>query len=222
MWNLIAAPETRVFGVAVVLMIMLGVVEILALFLGGINDWIDGLLPEGLTDPAHPEIGLDGADAGAVVRFLSWLYVGRIPLLMLLVLFLAVFGLTGYVIQGLFAGISGFYLPAWMAASAAWLLALPLTNRSAAALYRIMPKDETDAIAEDELIGRVGTVVIGTARAGQAAEVRVKDRHGKQHYVMAEADGADELPQGSAVLLVSSRGEGVFKAIANPSGSLTD
>lgn len=220
MWNIITAPQSQVFSVAIILMFLLGIVEILALALGGINDWIDGLLPESLTEPTHPEWGLDGAE-GALVRFLSWLYVGRIPILMLLVLFLAVFGLTGYVIQGIFAGIFGFFLPSWIAAPLAWAASLPLVHKSAAAIYPIMPKDETDAIAEDELIGRVGTVVIGTARAGQAAEVRVKDRHGKQHYVMAEADGADELPQGSTVLLVSREGN-VFKAIANPSGSLVD
>lgn len=71
--------------------------ETLSLVLGGISDWLDGLLPDSLTEPAHVEIGLDGADAGALMRFLSWLYVCKIPLLM--VVFLAVFGLLGYILQ---------------------------------------------------------------------------------------------------------------------------
>lgn len=220
MWDLISAPETRIFGIAIMLMVLLGIVEILSLFLGGINEWIDGILPEDLTDPAHPEAGLDGAQ-GAVVRFLSWLYVGRIPLLMLVVVFLAVYGLAGYLVQGIIRPIFGAYLNGWLAAVAVWFISLPLVNRAAAALYPILPKDETDAIAEDELVGRVGTVVTGTARFGSPAEVRVRDQYGKQHYVMAEADSADELPQGSTVLLVSREGN-VFKAIANPSGSLVD
>ncbi|MDK6201829.1 DUF1449 family protein, partial [Proteus mirabilis] len=60
-------------------------------------------LPDSLTETAHAEVGLDAADAGVFVRFLSWLYVGRVPVLMLMVVFLAVYGLTGYLFQTTFA-----------------------------------------------------------------------------------------------------------------------
>lgn len=160
-------------------------------------------------------MGLDAADTGVFVRFLSWLYAGRVPLLMLMVVFLAVYGLCGYLVQGMFQAASGNYLNGWVAAVAVWFLSLAPTRMTASVLYKIMPKDETSAIGSDELIGRVSTVVTGTARSGSPAQVRVKDVYGQQHYVMAEADGTDELPQGSAVLLVSRQGS-LFKAIANP------
>lgn len=65
-------------------------------------------------------------------------------------------------------------------------------------------------------------VVLGEARQGNPAQVRVKDGHGQHHYVMAEPDSDGlTLKQGEAVLLVSVEGA-VFKAIANPSGSLVD
>lgn len=221
MWELINAPQNLIFGVAIALMLLLGLLEVLSLLLGGINDWLDGLLPDSLTEPAHAEIGVDAVDGGALIRFLSWLYVGRIPLLMLMVVFLALFGLTGYVLQGVAHSLSGHYLSAWLAVPAAWFACLPLVRATAAGLYRILPKDETTAISPDELIGRIGTVTTGHARPGHAAEVRVRDQHGQQHYVMAEADHDDELPQGSTVLLVARQGN-VFKAIANPSGSMVD
>ena len=56
---------------------------------------------------------------------------------------------------------------------------------------------------------------------GNAAQVRVKDAYGQQHYVMVEPDSDDVLKQGDAVLLVSLDGN-TFKAILNPSGSLVD
>ena len=87
MWNLINAPETEIFGIAIALMVLLGVLEVISMLAGGISDWLDNLLPDSLTETAHAEVGLDMADAGIFVRFLSWLYVGRIPVLMLMVVF---------------------------------------------------------------------------------------------------------------------------------------
>ena len=84
-----------------------------------------------------------------------------------------------------------------------------------------MPKDETTAVSQESLIGHVGTVVLGEARVGNAAQARVKDTYGQQHYVMVEPDSEDVLKQGDAVLLVSLDGN-TFKAILNPSGSLVD
>ena len=213
MWNLINAPETEIFGIAIALMVLLGVLEVISMLAGGISDWLDNLL--------HAEVGLDVADAGIFVRFLSWLYVGRIPVLMLMVVFLAVYGLTGYLFQTAFTTVFGSYLNGTLAAVIVWFLSLPLVRVTASGLYKIMPKDETTAVSQENLIGRIGTVVLGEARVGNAAQVRVKDAYGQQHYVMVEPDSEDVLKQGDAVLLVSLDGN-TFKAILNPSGSLVD
>ena len=221
MWNLINAPETEIFGIAIALMVLLGVLEVISMLAGGISDWLDNLLPDSLTETAHAEVELDVADAGIFVRFLSWLYVGRIPVLMLMVVFLAVYGLTGYLFQTAFATVFGSYLNGTLAAVIVWFLSLPLVRVTASGLYKIMPKDETTAVSQESLIGRVGTVVLGEARVGNAAQVRVKDAYGQQHYVMVEPDSEDVLKQGDAVLLVSLD-RNTFKAILNPSGSLVD
>ena len=220
MWNLITAPENQIFGIALALMLLLGVLEVLSMLLGGASEWLDNLLPDSLADSAHAEVELDAAD-GVMVRFLSWLYVGRVPVLMLLVVFLAVYGLAGYAFQTAFAAVFGAYLNGTSAAVAVWFLSLPLVRATAGGLYKILPKDETSAVSQDTLIGRVGVIVLGEARSGSPAQVRVKDGFGQTHYVMAEPDGGQTLQQGDAVLLVSLHGH-VFKAIANPSGSLVD
>lgn len=220
MWSLLLAPENTVFGVALMLMLLVGVLETVSLLAGGLTDWVDGLLPDSLT--ADAEWALDAAEAGATVRFLSWLYVGRVPLLMWIVVFLAVFSACGYVLQAAVSAAAGGYLNAYLAVPSAWLLSLPVVRAAAGGLYRVLPKDETTAVAQESLVGRVGVVVLGEARRGSPAQVRVRDGFGQQHYVMAapDEDGV-VLKQGETVLLVACSGN-TFAAIPNPSGSLVD
>ena len=54
MWNLINAPETEIFGIAIALMVLLGVFEIISMLAGGISDWLDNLLPDSLTELRTP------------------------------------------------------------------------------------------------------------------------------------------------------------------------
>ena len=140
MWDLINAPQTLIFGVAIMLMLMLGILEVFSLLFGGISDWVDTMLPDSLTDAAHPELGLDAVDAGVFIRFLSWLYVGKIPLLMLMVVFLAIFGLLGYLLQSILFGTLGFYLNGLLAAVAVWFASLPVVRVVAGGLYKICRK----------------------------------------------------------------------------------
>ena len=80
--------------------------------------------------------------------------------------------------------------------------------------------DAEDRENEGDLL-MAAQFVTPEARVGNAAQVRVKDAYGQQHYVMVEPDSDDVLKQGDAVLLVSLDGN-TFKAILNPSGSLVD
>lgn len=178
MLDLIFAPQNFIFGVAITLMFLLFILEIVALMIGGANDWVDGLLPDELN--AHAEVGVDVADAGIAVRFLSWLYVGKVPVLMLLVLFLAIFGLLGFFIQGILFNLAGFYLPSLIAIIVVWALSLPILRVFAKGLYKILPKDETTAINQSELVGRIGTVVIGKATKDTPPKSKLKTRTGKR------------------------------------------
>lgn len=222
MLDLIFAPQNFIFGVAITLMFLLFILEIVALMIGGANDWVDGFLPDSLTE-AHAEIGIDSpsVETGVFIRFLSWLYVGKIPLLMLMVVFLAVFGLTGFIFQSVVYSLLGFYLPKIIAVIVVWFLSLPIVRLFAKGLYNILPKDETTAIDSKELVGRVGVVVLGNATANESAQVRVKDTHGQTHYVMVLADTDETLTQGETVLLVSQAGVN-FRAIKNVNGVLVD
>lgn len=217
LWQLLNAPQTAPFGIALMIMLLLFIIEIMALVFGGGNEWLDGLLPDELNP--HAEVGVDAADAGIAIRFLSWLYFGKVPVLMLFVLFLAIFGLMGFIVQSIVFNIAGFYLPVFVAIILVWILSLPLLRVFAKGLYKILPKDESSAIYQSELIGRVGIITIGTASIDKKTEVKVKDTHNQTHYVMVFSDNDDILNQGDFVLLVSYDGVN-FRGIRNTNENL--
>lgn len=204
--SLFTAAQTLPFGVAACLMIGLGVIESVGMFTSvSPSQLLDNLLPE-------PPDGFDGA--------LGWLHVGKVPMLVLLVLFLLGFSMSGYAIQILSHGAFGTYVPSWIAAVPAFLVGTSTVRAFGGLLARIIPKDETTAVSNQSLIGRAGVVITGTAKTGMAAEVRVRDQHGNSHYLMLEPDLPDEeFEQGTEVLIVKKAGA-TYRGIRNPHPAL--
>jgi membrane protein implicated in regulation of membrane protease activity len=186
--DFLMAPENLPFAVALVLMLMIGAVEAVGLGVGA--------------------AGVDaGPDLDGDADLLGWLGVGRIPLLMLIVLLLALFGMIGIAGQQIAAAVLGAPLSPWIAGPAAFVASLPFTGLAARGLARIMPQDETTAVSLEELVGLRATVVVGTARQGSPARASVRDRHGLTHYVMAEPTDAQSVGEGGTLLLVRREGD---------------
>lgn len=201
--ELLLDPATWLFTAAIGLVLGLAAIETLGLLLGhgGLSDWAEHWLPD-----LHDADGLVG-----------WLHIGKVPFTILLIIFLTAFSLAGFVAQILAKQLLGQFMPLPLAAAGAGVLALPAVRVLGGTLGRIIPKDETFAVSLDDLVGRIATVVTGTARHGLPAQARVRDALGRSHYVMVEPDEADsEFPAGSEVLLVRRAGGSRFQAIANP------
>lgn len=161
-------------------------------------------------------IGLGGADldTDADLDLLSWLGVGRLPLLMVLVVFLAIFGVAGLILQQAMLDWAGAPLDAWIAGPAVAVAALPATALAARGLARILPQDHTTAVPLEALIGRSAQVITGRATLGSPARARAEDHHGQVHYVMVEPDrGGQTFEEGEQLLLVRREGE-LFRAIS--------
>jgi hypothetical protein len=201
--SLFLAAQTVPFGVALAVMIGLAVIEGIGLFTAmSPSQWLDNLMPELDAD------GIEGA--------LGWLHVGKVPVLVLLVLFLLGFALCGYAVQLIARGVFGAYLPIWLAMLPAVLMGLTTVRGLGALLAYIIPRDETRAVGEESLVGRAGVVTQGTARRGQAAEVKLRDHLGHAHYLRVEPDvDGEEFAEGTAVLIVKRVGA-VYRAIHNP------
>lgn len=194
MLELLVAPAAVVFTAALVLMLAIGAIEALGLGASGL------------------ELDLD-LDSG----LLDWLGVGRVPLLVLLVAFLAAFGGLGLAGQQVALLTTGALLSPWLAIPAALVAALPLTALLARGLARIMPRDETTAFEIDDLVGHAGKITVGRASAGSPARTRVIDPHGQPHHVLVEPnDPAVTFEEGDTVLLVRREGPR-FRAILHES-----
>lgn len=215
-------PANSPFSIAIMVMFGIAILEGICLVLGfGIFQFLDTLLPE-LELNTEIDISVDMESPSALSRFFSWLRIGKVPILMLLVVLLTSFGLIGLTIQSFVVSITGHLIPGWLASIPALLLAFPVVSVSGKILEKIMPGDETDAVSEDSLVGRVATITIGTAKSGSPAEARVQDQHGTTHYVMVEPDLADsEFPSGSQILLIRNEGAR-FVAITASNSSLID
>ncbi len=228
------APECLPFAVALTIMVILGFIEGMGTVLGlGISDLLDSFLPDMDVDI---DVDIDGPELdhsvgvevghmqeiGPFTRMLSWLRVGRVPILILLVVFLLVFGLSGLMLQSAVHGALGFRLPALGASLPALLIAIPSLNVIGGWLENVIPRDETSAVSQDSFIGRVAVITLGTASENNPAQARLRDRHQQAHYVMVEPDeDGVTFGQGTQVLLVSREGAR-YKGIANPSPALSE
>lgn len=201
MFAFLQAPENIAFVSAMVLVLIIGVVQ--ALGLGG-DFGMD----------ADVDADLDVDMDGGGIDLLGWLGVGRLPLLMLLVVFLGIFGIGGLVLQQVVLGATGAMLSGWIAAPAMAVASAPLTGAIARGLARVLPKDFTTAVPLEVLIGRSGRIVTGRAVPGSPARARVEDQYGQAHYLMVEPDTSGAaFEEGEAIQIVRREGD-VFRAIS--------
>lgn len=224
--ELAGSADTQPFTIAIAIMLGIAVLEGALTLIGlGLFQMLDSLIPDFDLD-ADVDVDVDtdasitAPASGAVgpsflMETLGWLCVGRVPFLVLTVIFLTIFGLTGWAVQIAAHNLAGTGLPVWMAVIAALVSMVLLGRTIAAAIARAMPKDETEAVSRDSFVGESVTVTIGTARTGTPAQAKLQDRYGKTHYVMVEPDNPDEtIPAGGSALITARRGS-IYLAMAD-------
>jgi hypothetical protein len=204
------SPELWPFALATGLIIALAVMESLALLLGAsVFHWFEGA-------DSHPD-----APDGPMGAALGWLHLGKVPLLAVLVIFLTAFAVTGFASQFVVKSAMGQFMPPLVAAGIAFAVGVFAVRTLGAAVGRMVPKDETTAVPDASLVGRVGTIVIGVASAGRPAQARIHDEHGTAHYIMVEPEGPGEtFGTGASILLVRHLTGRHYHAIHNPKPGL--
>jgi hypothetical protein len=201
------AEQTWPFTLATILLLLITLIEGAALLFGAhASSWIESVLPD-------PWDGIDGP----FDQWLGWLHVGRVPVLVLIVIFLAAFAVTGFAINMVSKSVLGFFVTPLLAVPLAFVCALPVVRILGAGIGKVVPKDETFAVTLDTLVGRIATVMGGTARQGKPAQAKVLNQHGQALYVMVEPEpGVPDLEPNAAVLLVRQIAGTRFTAIPNP------
>lgn len=209
MWELFIHPSNIVFSVSLLLMLVLSIFEIcLTLVGGGSQDLLQQFLPQELNHQIDIDIQ---HEYGVFVKTLDWLYLGKVPLLVWLIIFLSTFSLLGFFIQSLIFQFTQTLLSAWIIAPLCLFLCMPFVRLNTQLLMKILPQDETTAIHSNELIGLSGVIILGEARRNYPAQAKVRDIYGLTHYVLVEPENDDCFTEGQTVLLTNKTHNG-YKA----------
>ncbi len=206
------ANANEPFAIALMVLFLVALAQVIGLgdLLGDADGDVDG-------DAAADVDGSTGIGSSIA----SLVGIGRLPFLIWLSLMLAVFSGIGFTGQQIIAALFGAPLGQVSATIAALALAFPITGLVARPLARIIPRDETTAVAIDTLVGRRGRIAIGNARRGSAARAAIPDQHGYVHHVMVEPHDDDAaFAAGDEVLLVRRERE-TFFAIGQADRRLT-
>lgn len=210
MLEFLLSNENVPFVSAIVILSVLFFMEMFGLLVG--YSFMDSFDVDGDADFDH---NIDGDIGGVAGDFFHWVGVGRVPILMLVAVFSGIFGIIGLTANQIASHNFGILLPPLLTAPIVFLLSLPLLSKSAGLIAKYLPRDETNAISVDGLIGLTGTIVSGTATNERIAFARVYDMHGTQHEVRVISATDDELPMNSKILLVSRNDQGQFLATKN-------
>jgi hypothetical protein len=220
MFDDVFAPHNAPFAVALGVMLVIGFVEGVSALLGvGVSHWIDAHVPH---PELHLEVPVDAPDGpqghghapGVFSAVLGWFRVGKVPFLVLLIVACLFFGLSGLALQASAVALLGGPLPTWLASVAAVFITAPAVSLAARGIARVLPSDETEAVSRDTFVGRTAHLLAAGAAVGAPAQAKLRDVHGRAHYVLVEPDGEGPFGPGDEVLLTEQRGA-VFLAIRN-------
>jgi len=216
MFQQLLTPNYTPFTIALGLLIGIAAIEGLSMVAGhSASNLFESLF--GGDAPDAPDATVDHGMVGGA---LDWLNIGRAPFLALLATALGIFAACGFILQGVAGGIVA-PLPGWLAAILAVIPTVPATRWVSLAIGKIMPREETYAVAEAEFVGRTGVITVGPARRGVVARMKLQDQHGNWHFPKIEPFTAEEeIPEGALVLVVE-KGEGMLR-VAKADGKLVE
>ncbi|MCZ7480788.1 OB-fold-containig protein [Rhizobium rhizogenes] len=203
----IVQPGTAPFWIALLTVAGLGIVELVSVLVG--------VSASGLLDDSFSYHAPGDTEAGLLGSWMSWLNAGGVPLLVLAVILLSVFAVTGFFIQGVASTVLLGPLPLPLAMSGAVAAAIPATRSLSLAVAKVIPRDETNALEQADFLGLTGVVTIGPLDQGKPGTVRVKDRHDNIHFLRAQAASGHTIDTGAQVLIVDGA-DGLFQAIPAP------
>jgi hypothetical protein len=209
MTEFILEPFNLPFLVAILILITLLVIELISMAMGaGLSGILDNQF--------DADMDMDGdmpANQSFFSFYLSWMRVKQVPLLILLVLYLGIFAICGYLLQKMFVVWFGFPLPHWVSVPSAFLIGYPFYLFFGNLLGEHLFKDESSAVYESSFVGKLAEITVGTAKQGNPAEAKLIDEFGQLHYLMVEPEKENVQFKTGEKVKLTQKGEINFKAI---------
>lgn len=217
--DFLTSPHVVPFTAALVGMLAILLLEVLMLAFSGMH--LDSLLPDFGAD-ADVDLDVD-MDMDGGFHLGEWanslLHLGKVPVIVLLSLFLGGFACGGLLLQGFASSLLGIQVTLWIALPVAFVFALVVVRYTAQFFGRLMPKDESTAVSAEQFLGQVAIINQGTARFDMPAEARLVDGHGQVHYIRVKPESKETtFPEGTSVLLISRDGY-LFTAVRSDLGA---
>jgi hypothetical protein len=182
----------------------------------GFSQFLDNLIPDMDIPDGNIDTGAVMETPSLITKSFGWIKIGRIPMLVVLIVFLTSFAMTGYILQSIVKAVFSTYLKSYIVVLPALVITLPFVKTISLLLAKFVIKDETSAVSRETFIGKLATITVGTAKRGTPAEAKLKDEHNQVHYVRIEPEKNDEqFEQGTEVLIVNKT-RNIFIAINNP------
>lgn len=203
------APANLPFSVALGVVVALALLEVLTLVLGfALSSVIDSALDLDHGIDIHADFDHDGVpDAPVVMQALDWFNVGAVPLMILLIIGAAGFGMTGLTIQS----ISGNAFNPWIVCIPAFLGGLAAVKLCGGVAKKFVFREFTEAVSNDSMLGSQATITIGGTQKGHPTQAKLKDKFGQTHYVLVEPlRDLDTFELGATVILVQREGHKYF------------
>ena len=212
----IYSDYNSIFTISLTIMFLIALLEgITTIFGMGISSLFETIIPD-----IEVDIGDVDAPQGVLSKLLGWLNYGKVPVLIIFICFLTVFGVVGYSIQYALYSLTSTLFSQMIVVPIAFVVSMPFLKIFTSIIEKIMPKDESSALNEESFVGKVAVITVGNARFGSPAEAKVIDRYGQTHYFMIEPESNDiEFSQGEDVLLSKTKQNGYF-AIKNNNTTL--
>jgi hypothetical protein len=219
------AEHNLPFAIALFLFGLIGVLQVASFLVGStlfafLDDWFPSLDIDADAS-ADASADVDAAAApGFVASVFSMLRFGRVPFVISLLLWLLVFAFIGYNAQLISVVVrEGRPIGVGWAALLSFVLSLPLVRAGNQALARLLPRDETRAVSEEDLVGSTGRITVGTVTHTQSSEACVLDGYENSQYIQVVSEDEGETFVSGAPVLVVRRAGHLYTVVADPTAA---
>lgn len=230
MFSQMFEPPYLIFTLAALLLVAITILEAVAFFTTGssmesmvssdhpdMDLSVDGFSKEIDMDMFHVSKGhYDWSVEGA-----NLFNIGKVPFMVVLSSLAMWFAATGFSIHGV-AENMGISISNYFSVPVSFAIASIGTFFTTKLVSKLVKPEETSSIKIKELLGDVGTVMLGEGDSKRAVQIRLEDKFGKEHFLMARVavDGI-KIKAGDEVVLLREEGE-FCKVIPKISSSMLE
>ena len=138
---------------------------------------------------------------------MGWMNPGHVPSTIFIILFCGIYSILGYSAQWIYDGVMGSFAPSLLAWPVVMALTLPAVRGTSVAIAPVLPKDETNAITLETLVGSSGVVTSGPITSSDFGFARFTDNYGTSHSILVCGEGEESIANGSPVVLIGPHRE---------------